>query len=536
MKKLLTLICACVVFMSSAQNQYNIVPLPQTVTPQKGQFVVKGNTSIVVSTNDPAFKQVASMLADQLGATMGTTPKVVSSNSKAVSNSIQFVKNDQLAEEGYTLNVSSKQVSIAASTGKGAFYALQSLLQLLPNQIFSKEKSTGITWSVPNCSIADAPRYSYRGLHLDVGRHFFPVSFIKKYIDLIALHKLNNFHWHLTEDQGWRIEIKRYPKLAEIASKRAQTVVGRAYSKKFDGKPYGGYYTQDEVKEVVAYAKAKFVNVIPEIEMPGHSQAVLAAYPEFGCNPDKIYQTATDWGVYEDVLCPREETFQFLENVLTEVMELFPSEYIHIGGDECPKKQWKESRFCQEIIKRENLGDEHGLQSYFIRRIDKFITSKGRKMIGWDEILEGGLSPNAIVMSWRGTEGGIAAAKENHDAIMTPGGYVYLDHYQADPKTEPLAIGGFTTLEKIYSYEPTPTELSPEQQKHIIGVQANVWTEYMQTSDYVEYMVFPRASALSEVAWTKKELKDYSKFSERMKVHADRLEKLHVNFFKGFLK
>jgi hexosaminidase len=537
MKKILSLICFWVgSHFITAQNTYNIIPLPQKLEQKTGAFSISPKTNVVTSTNDDDFKHVAQLLIDQLNLVSGTTRKLVVGNKSVANNSIQFFKNEQIAEEGYVLNVSSKNISISAKTGKGAFYGLQSLLQLMPNQIFGQEKVSNINWTVPNCTIEDAPRYSYRGLHLDVGRHFFPVSFIKKYIDLIALHKLNTFHWHLTEDQGWRIEIKKYPKLTQISSKRKETVVGRAYSKKFDGQEYGGFYTQDEVKEVVAYAKSKFVTVIPEIEMPGHSQAVLAAYPEFGCNPDKIYQVATDWGVYEDVFCPREETFTFLEDVLTEVMDLFPSQYIHIGGDECPKKQWKESRFCQDIIQRNGLKDEHGLQSYFIGRIDKFITSKGRKMIGWDEILEGGLSPNATVMSWRGTEGGIAAAKENHDAIMTPGSHVYLDHYQADPKTEPLAIGGFTTLERIYSYEPTPTDLTPEQQKHIIGVQANVWTEYMKTSDYVEYMVFPRASALAEVAWTPKESKNYDHFAKRMKAHAGRLEKLHVNFYKGFLK
>ncbi len=536
MKKILLFLLCCVAqYGIIAQNSYHIIPQPQELIAQKGTFTFKPTTKVLVESKDESINNVAALLIAQLKATAGFQLKSAIASGQP-NNSVVFKQDSQLPEEAYRMSVNGKGILITASTGKGAFYALQSLLQLLPSQIFKAETSSNIAWTVPACSISDAPRYAYRGLHLDVGRHFFSVDFIKKYIDLIALHKLNTFHWHLTEDQGWRIEIKKYPKLTQISSQRSETVIGRAGSKKFDGKPYGGFYTQAEVKEVVKYAASKFVTVVPEIEMPGHSQAVLAAYPEFGCNPDKIYQVATDWGVFEDVLCPREATFTFLEDVLTEVMDLFPSQYIHIGGDECPKKQWKESRFCQELIKKNGLKDEHELQSYFIRRIDKFITSKGRKMIGWDEILEGGLSPNATVMSWRGTEGGIAAAKENHDAIMTPGGFVYFDHYQADPKTEPLAIGGFTTLEKVYSYDPTPKELDAIQQKHIIGVQANLWSEYIATNEYAEYMAFPRASALAEVAWTQPANKKYDYFLQRMKTHASRLEALHVNFYKGFLK
>jgi hexosaminidase len=341
--------------------------------------------------------------------------------------------------------------------------------------------------------VEDAPRFSYRGLMLDAGRHFYTVDFIKRYIDLMVVYKLNTFHWHLTEDQGWRIEIKKYPLLTSISSIRKESMVGAYKDMKFDKTPYGGFYTQEDIKEVVAYASKKFVTIIPEIEMPGHSQALLAAYPQLGCNPDKIYEVATKWGVSEDVLCPREETFTFMQDVLTEVMALFPGQYIHIGGDECPKKQWKESRFCQDLIKKLKLKDEHELQSYFIGRIDKFITSKGKKMLGWDEILEGGLSPNAMVMSWRGTAGGIEAAKLNHDVVMSPNNFLYLDYYQADPKTQPLAIGGNLSLSKCYSFEPDLPELTEAEAKHIVGVQANLWTEYIGTPAYAEYMTFPRA-------------------------------------------
>lgn len=533
MKKLIFIFSVWTIsFGIFAQNQYNIIPVPQKLEAQTGVFTVNDKTVIV---GNAAWNDVAELLNTQLNTVNGWNKKVVAGSTKLVKGAIQFVKDESIADEGYKLDVSPKQVIISAKTGKGAFYGVQTLLQLLPTDVFKDGKVEGVKWSIPCCKIEDAPRYSYRGLHLDVGRHFSPVSFVKKYIDLIALHKFNTFHWHLTEDQGWRIEIKKYPKLTEIGSVRKETLVGKYGSGKYDGKPYGGFYTQDEIKEVVAYAKKKYVTIVPEIEMPGHAQAALAAYPELGCNQDKIYQVHTTWGVSNDVFCPREETFTFLENVLMEVMDLFPGQYIHIGGDECPKDQWKTSRFCQDLMKKEGLKDEHELQSYFIRRIDKFITSKGRKMIGWDEILEGGLSPNATVMSWRGEEGGIMAAKQNHDVIMTPGSHLYLDHYQADPKTEPLAIGGFLTLEKVYSYEPAPKELTAEQKKFILGLQANVWTEYMQTTNQIEYMVFPRACAVSEVAWSPSSARNYSDFTNRLKTHIERLGNLKVNYAKSFL-
>ncbi|NQU35221.1 MAG: beta-N-acetylhexosaminidase [Bacteroidetes bacterium] len=338
---------------------------------------------------------------------------------------------------------------------------------------------------------------SHRGIFIklnsgneDSGNEGYSLIIEKKYIDLLAFYKFNTFHWHLTEDQGWRIEIKKYPKLAEISSMRKETLLGHYGDKphKFDGKPYGGYYTQDEVREIVVYASDRQITVIPEIEMPGHSLAALAAYPELGCTGGP-YEVATRWGVFEDIYCTKEETFEFLENVLLEVMELFPSKYIHIGGDEAPKSRWKECSTCQAVIVREGLRDEHELQSYFIQRMEKFLNSHGRRIIGWDEILEGGLAPNATVMSWRGTEGGIAAARQDHDAIMTPGSHCYFDHYHANRELEPLAIGGFTTLEKVYSYEPVADSLTSEEANHIMGAQGNVWTEYMETPEYVEYMV-----------------------------------------------
>ena len=368
---------------------------------------------------------------------------------------------------------------------------------------------------------------------LDVGRHFMPVAFVKKYIDLLAMHKMNKFHWHLTEDQGWRIEIKKYPKLTEVGSKRKETMKGHYTDNAYDATPYGGFYTQDEVRDIVKYAASKYIEVIPEIEMPGHALAAISAYPELGCG-GKTYEVGTRWGVYEDIFCPTEKTFTFLEDVLTEVMDLFPGQYIHIGGDEAPKTVWENSKFVQKLKKEKKLKDEHEVQSYFIKRIDKFVTSKGKKMIGWDEILEGGLSPNAIIMSWRGEEGGIAAAKAGHYAIMTPTSNVYLDYYQGDPATEPLAIGGFLPLENVYKYNPTSDKFPEEAKKYVLGTQANLWTEYIKTPEKAEYMLFPRLTAVAEIAWTQNELKNYDDFTNRLETHFERLKNKAVNYAKTY--
>ncbi|NBB22027.1 family 20 glycosylhydrolase [Runella sp. CRIBMP] len=532
--QLFILLSFWVLYPVLAQTSYPILPKPLQLVPKEGTFILPPNPVIAVASTDPVLRRLAEALANKIGSVTGKDTKVFAGNFR-VKDGINFVttKDDKLGDEGYFLEITPKRIIITAEQPKGFFYGIQSLLQLMPAEIYGVERAENIKWSIPCCLIEDRPRYAYRGLMLDAARYFYPVSFIKKYIDLIALHKMNTFHWHLTDDQGWRIEIKKYPKLTEIGAQRRQTMLGHYSDQKYDGKPYGGFYTQDEIREVVKYAQERFVTVIPEIEMPGHALAALAAYPEYGNNPDKIYQVGTKWGVHEDVFAPKEETFRFLEGILAEVLDLFPSQYIHIGGDECPKKQWAESRFCQELIKKEGLKDEHELQSYFIRRIDKFITSKGRKMIGWDEILEGGLSPNATVMSWQGIEGGVAAAKQRHDAIMTPGNFCYLDHYQADAKTQPIAIGGFTPLEESYLYEPTPSNLTPDEVKHIIGVQGNVWTEYMPTSEYVEYMTFPRACALAEVGWTAKNGKNIDDFKKRLDVHKKRLDHLNVNYFEA---
>jgi hexosaminidase len=515
----------------------NIIPKPTQVKSNTGVFTINRKTTFVVPIGAMEVETAVNYLNEKIKHVTGNA-LMVNANLQSKNAILIELTPEVTNKEGYELAVTPSLVTIKAQTAQGVFYAMQSIRQLLPIEIEKTEKNTNLKLEIPCCEIIDAPRYAWRGLHLDVCRHFFDVDFVKKYIDLMAMHKYNRFHWHLTEDQGWRIEIKKYPKLTTVAAFRKETLIGGYEDKphRFDGKPYGGFYTQDQVKEIVKYAQDRFVTVVPEIEMPGHSLAALAAYPELACTKGP-FEVGTKWGVFDDVYAPKEETFVFLENVLTEVMELFPSEYIHIGGDECPKKRWKESEFCQNLMKKEGLKDENELQSYFIRRMEKFINAKGRKLIGWDEILEGGLSDNATVMSWRGVEGGIAAAKMRHDAVMSPGSHCYFDHYQSkDRKKEPLSIGGFTDLKKVYSYEPTPAELNEEEAKHILGAQANVWTEYITTSKQVEYMAYPRAIALSEVVWSPKDNKNFEDFEQRLQFIFKRLQILNVNYAKHFEK
>lgn len=488
-----------------------IIPQPRSVEQGEGYFRWNPKTTF---TTDAAWPELARQAAEQLRKQTGLPLPA------AADGAIALIKDEAVDHaEGYQVEVTPERIAIRASTPAGAFYGLQTLVQLLPPQ-----SAAGPTWFVPCVKIDDAPRFPYRGMHLDVARHFFPVAVVKQYIDMLAAHKQNRFHWHLTDDQGWRIEIKKYPRLAEVAAYRRETLIGH-YSdepQRFDGKRYGGYYTHDEVREVVRYAAERYITVIPEIEMPGHAQAAISAYPELACTPGP-FEPATKWGVFEDVFCPKEETFAFLEDVLREVMALFPSEYIHIGGDECPKTRWEQSDFCQQLMQREGLRDEHELQSYFIRRIERFLNANGRKLIGWDEILEGGLAPNATVMSWRGTEGGIAAAQSGHDVIMTPTSFCYFDYYQDDHPDEPLAIGGLLPLEKVYSYEPIPEALTAEQARHILGAQGNVWTEYIPTPEKLQYMVWPRACAMAEIGWTQPERRNYADFATRLSYHLPRL-------------
>jgi hexosaminidase len=420
----------------------------------------------------------------------------------------------------YTLNIQSDLIEMSYHGVEGLRNAHSTLFQLY-------ELNQG---KFPICQIADEPRFSYRGMHLDVGRHLFPLADIKKYIDYLAFYKYNTFHWHLTEDQGWRIEIKKYPELHEVGGFRIETLIGH-YSDQphqFDGKRYGGYYSQEEAKEIVAYAAARGISVIPEIELPGHSLAALSAYPELGCE-DKVYEAATKWGVFSDVFCPTEYTFEFLQGVFDEIMDIFPSPYIHIGGDECPKTAWKKSAFCQELIEQHGLKDEHGLQSYFIQRIEKYLNSKGRKIIGWDEILEGGLAPNATVMSWRGEKGGIEAANANHQVIMTPTTHCYFDYYQSDHPDEPLAIGGLLPYDKVYHYEIIPKELPADKHHFVLGGQGNIWTEYMPTFEKVEYMGLTRMAALSETVWKDKSSKDFDRFNHNLLTHINYWKSKGVN-------
>lgn len=501
-----------------------------------GSFEIDPKTVITADITRAEIKNIAGQLKEAIDSATGyDLPLVDTDYQSPHSNVISLIIDENGAvshKEGYELSVSDRKTVLKASTATGLFYGMQSLLQLLPAQIYQTDYTLvprNTQWTIPAVKIVDYPRFAYRGMHLDVVRHFFPVDFIKRYIDLIAMHKMNRFHWHLTDDQGWRIEIRQYPKLTEVGAWRDSTLVGHYGSGRYDGEPYGGYYTQDEIREIVAYARKKHITVIPEIELPGHASAALAAYPELGCVEGKDYRVKTTWGIFEDIYCPSEKTFTFLENVLTEVMELFPGKYIHIGGDEAPKAQWVESKLAQRVIEREGLEDEHELQSYFITRIEKFLNKNGRQIIGWDEILEGGLAPNATVMSWRGIEGGIEAARQQHDVIMTPTDFLYLDYYQADPESEPLAIGGFLTLEKTYSYEPIPDELSKKEAQFILGAQANVWTEYMHSGEKVEYMAYPRASALAEVTWSPQEKRDWDHFRKRLQTQFKRFEILGVN-------
>ncbi len=503
-------------------SDYQLIPIPQNIKAGAGYFQLNPTTSLTFDQQNEEIAYSANYLKDYL---QNNNQIQLAQSSKSGNQISLAIDPASGPEEAYTLTITQKGILIKGASGQGLFRGTISLIQLITQQSGQENLV-----EVPCVHIEDAPAFSYRGMHLDVGRHFFPVSFIKKYIDLLAFYKMNRFHWHLTEDQGWRIEIKQYPKLQEIAAYRNETLIGH-YSDQphqFDGQKYGGYYTQEEVKEVVQYAKERFITIIPEIELPGHSRAALAAYPELGCT-GATYDVATKWGVFLEVYCPKEETFEFLQNVLSEVMALFPSKYIHIGGDECPKEQWKNSAFCQDLIKKEGLKDEHELQSYFIKRIENFLNSKGRQIIGWDEILEGGLAPNATVMSWRGESGGIEAAKQGHDVIMTPTSHCYFDYYQSDHPDEPLAIGGFLPLEKVYGYHPIPDELNAEEAKHILGAQGNVWTEYMKTSQQVEYMAFPRALALAEVTWSGKDKKDFQGFCSRLAIHLRWLQNKGVN-------
>jgi hexosaminidase len=536
MKKfILIVVVVQLITNASAQNQsavtnslFSIIPKPLSVTKGPGQFLVNSNTRILVDENNTDLKAIGQMLSDHIRQLSGKQVNVSTGSTKT--NSIVLTTKgaiDSLGDEGYSLNVSQQNIIIKAKAASGVFYGCQTLYQLLPAEV-----AVNSQLSFPGVQIKDKPRLEWRGLMLDVGRYFYSVNFLKKYIDLMAMHKLNTFHWHLTEDHGWRIEIKKYPRLTEIGAQRQGTQFSR-FPGHINNTPHWGYYTQDQIREVVAYAKSKFVTVVPEIEMPGHTLAALAAYPELSCSGGP-FTVPVPWAIQKDIYCAgNDQTFEFLQDVLSEVADLFPGSVIHIGGDEAPKDRWKTCAKCQARIKKEGLKDEHELQSYFIRRIENFLLTKNKKIIGWDEILEGGLAPKAMVMSWRGTKGGIEAAKQKHDVVMTPAAYLYLDYYQGDPYLEPPAIGGLLPLRKVYSYEPVPEELTAEEGKYVKGVQGNVWCEFIHSPAKVEYMTFPRAAALAEISWTAPALKNWDDFILRMETLYKRYDLAGINYSKS---
>lgn len=497
------------------EANYEVVPMPQQieVTAQAPAFMLTEGTKVTYPEGNEKMQRNAEFLAEYVKEQTG---KTLTPQAGAADKAIALQLDEAIENpEGYQISVNADQVTISGGSEAGVFYGIQTLRKSLP-------AGKGADIALPAGEIKDAPRFSYRGSHLDVSRHFFTTDSLKRYINMLALHNINRIHWHITDDQGWRIEIKKHPLLTEKGSQRKQTVIGRN-SGEYDGKPYGGFYTQEEAKEIVAYAAERYITVIPEIDLPGHMMGALNVYPELGCTGGP-YDVWCQWGVSEEVLCAgNDKTLEFIEDVFSEIIEIFPSEYIHVGGDECPKTRWKDCPKCQARIKALGIkGDkkhtaEEYLQSFIINHAEKFLNSKGRQIIGWDETLEGGLAPNATVMSWRGEGGGIEAAKQHHKVIMTPNTYLYFDYYQSkDTDLEPLAIGGYLPVERVYSYEPMPQSLTPEEQKYIIGVQANLWTEYMPTFRQVEYMLLPRLAALSEVQWSQPEKKDYQAFLQRL--------------------
>jgi len=499
-----------------------LMPMPASVQPLQGSYVPASDITVAVSAPRSAQRRELGELTAQVLREAWPAKATVSKAGKAADVRLALVQNPQANPESYTLQVDSRGIALEAPSTAGLFNGLQTLRQLAT----ADSARDGIA----AVRIEDAPRFHYRGLHLDVARHMVPVEDIKRQLDLMARYKFNVFHWHLTDDQGWRLEIKRYPRLTTVGANRKETVLGH-YSDTYvgDGKPYGGYYTQQQVREVVAYAKQRHIEVIPEIDIPGHTVAALAAYPELACTPGP-FEVRKTWGIDDNILCPSEQTFTFVQNVLTEVMALFPSNYLHLGGDEAPTTRWEQSPLAQSIIQREKLANEHALQGWFLRRIEAFVNAKGRRIIGWDEILDGAPSPTATVMSWRGMKGGIEAAQRGHDVIMSPTDYAYFDYCQGNPAREPICIGGNLPLSRVYEFEPVPAALTPEQARHILGGQANVWTEYLKTPDDVEYMLWPRALAMAEVLWSPQAARDWAGFQQRLPAQLATLDRFDVNY------
>lgn len=510
-------------------KQLDLIPLPVKAELCRGSFQLLSETKIVY--NDDQLATTAKYASDLLNVRVSVisddqVSAKLEQNKDMIRLSLLAIYDNILGDEGYHLAVEPGGISISANRPAGVFYGIQTLHQL---------KDSNADGRISCVRITDYPRFAYRGLHLDVSRHFMPIEFIYQYIDYMAMHKLNVFHWHLIDDQGWRLEIRKYPKLTEVGAWRVDMPDLHWDQRPLVNDPanatYGGYYTQDEIRDVVAYAAERHINVMPEIEMPAHVMSALAAYPEYSCTGENLgVPPGGVWPITHIYCAGNDATFDFLEDVLLETMELFPFAFIHIGGDEADKGNWRQCPKCQARISAEGLADEEELQSYFIRRIEKFLNTYGRRLMGWDEILEGGLAPNATVMSWRGEAGGIEAAQMGHNVVMTPGSHCYFDHYQGDPAIEPLAIGGYTTLAKVYSYEPIPEVLTPEEAKLVLGAQANVWTEFMPVPEHVEYMVFPRLAALSEVLWSPAEHRSWADFSKRMKTQYKRYDNLGINY------
>ena len=535
MRSILSTIIVSLFYLTGNAQIPALIPRPvkMELNHEDGKFSLSDNTTLLIS--DAKLKPSADFLSDYLlkyyRIVLHTLPYF--GNEKKTNAILLNRKAGPGANpEEYLLIAGSKQIEISAFTEEGIFYGIQTLIQLLPTK-----PSVERQLNIPALKINDHPRFAYRGMHLDVSRHFFDIAFIKKYIDYLAIHKLNYFHWHLTDDHGWRIEIKKHPKLTDIGAWRNGTIIGLYPGKGNDRLRYGGYYTQEEVKAVLEYAAKRYITIIPEIEMPGHSMAVLAAYPELGTTPKKQYEVAQTWGIFNkfnNVLQPTEQTFRFLEEVLTEVADLFPSPFIHIGGDECAKIWWKQSAVSQQIIKQRGLKDENGLQSYLIHRVEKFVNSKGKTIIGWDEILDGGLAPNAIVMSWRGEKGGIAAAKQKHKVIMTPENFMYFNHAQF-LKEDSLTATRYVPLKTVYDYEPVPALLTPQESHYIWGAQGNLWSEYISNPFLAEYMLFPRLDALSEILWSPKAGKDFNDFQKRLEFQFQRYDLMKVNYPRRYL-
>ena len=534
-------------------NEYNLIPLPNQMTPQEGRFELNNQVKIFITPGcTPEVSAIADSLIDKVVLTSGIKMALICNfYDENYTPAIVFNEVHDLAAEAYRLNVTPQRITISASQPNGFFYGVQTLYQLLPPAIYGKTLNRKADWSVPAVEIEDSPRFAYRGMMLDVCRNFVSPEYIYKFIDMLAQHKMNTFHWHLTDDQGWRIEIKKYPELTKVGSERDSTLIDYYFTywpQQYEAKSNGGFYTQEQIKDIVAYASSKYINVIPEIEMPGHARAAIAAYPYLSCRPDSVYPVPGTWGIFEEAYCPKEETFTFLEGVIDEVVELFPGEYIHVGGDECLKNEWIACEDCQALIKKLGLKDdvvpnpvdnklhtkEEKLQSYVITRMEKYINSKGKNIIGWDEILEGGLAPNATVMSWQGIEGGLNAAKAGHNAIMTPMPYMYLDFYQEDPETAPTTIGGYVTLKNTYLFNPVEDSAPELVKKHIIGVQGNGWAEYMQTEGRRDYQIFPKLVAIAETGWTLDENKDWNSFTHRLEEEFERLDIQNVEACRNY--